>query len=66
MRFFNGLMLTLVIIGAINWGLVGLFNFNLVTYLFGELSWFSRTIFALVGIAGLWCMSFYDKLGRVD
>lgn len=66
MKFLNGLMLTLVIIGAVNWGLIGLLKFDLVAYIFGALSGLSRTIYTLVGIAGLWCISFYDKLGRVD
>lgn len=66
MRFLNGFMLTLVIIGAVNWGLIGLLKFDLVAYIFGALSGLSRTIYTLVGIAGLWCISFYDKLGRVD
>ena len=46
----------LVIIGAINWGLVGFFEFNLVDAIFGELSIFTRIIYALVGIAGLWAI----------
>lgn len=45
--------LTLTIIGAINWGLIGIFNFNLVSTLFGDMSVLSRIIYALVGIAGL-------------
>lgn len=44
----------LVIIGALNWGLVGLFDYNLVASLFGEESGLSRFIYALVGLAGLW------------
>ena len=45
--------LVLTIIGAINWGLIGIFDFNLVTTLFGDMSVFSRIIYALVGIAGI-------------
>lgn len=46
--------LVLVIIGAINWGLIGFFSFDLVAYLFGgQTSGFSRLIYALVGLAGL-------------
>lgn len=57
------LALVLVIIGAANWLLVGLFNFDLVTavfggYLFnGTISFFSRAIFTIVGIAGLYSIS---------
>lgn len=47
---------TLVIIGAINWGLVGAFDFNLVTELFGTTSAISDIIFILVGIAGLYLL----------
>ena len=45
--------LTLVIIGAINWGLIGFFRFDLVAWLFGSLTLLSRIIYALVGISGL-------------
>ena len=40
--------LTIAIIGAINWGLIGLFSFDLVAFIFGNLSWISRIIYALV------------------
>ena len=43
----------LVIIGAINWGLVGFFGFDLVATLFGDMSFLARTVYALVGIAGI-------------
>lgn len=45
--------LVLTIIGAVNWGLVGLFDFNLVTLLFGDASMLTRIVYSLVGIAGL-------------
>jgi uncharacterized membrane protein YuzA (DUF378 family) len=61
MRFLDTLALLLVIIGAVNWGLIGFFNFNLVAALFGDMTAFSRIIYALVGIAGLYSLSF---LGR--
>ena len=49
--------LALVIIGAINWGLVGLFQLDLVATLFGgQSSAVSRVVYALVGLAGLWCI----------
>jgi uncharacterized protein len=61
MERMNGLaklLLTITIIGAINWGLVGFFNWNLVEAIFGggareETSGFSRVIYAIVGLAGL-------------
>ena len=50
--------LSLLIIGGINWGSVGLFQFDLVAFLFGgQLSLASRLIYALVGLAGLWCVT---------
>lgn len=53
------LTLILAIIGCANWGLVGLFQFDLVAWLFGgESSLLSRIIYTLVGLAGLWCISF--------
>lgn len=44
----------LVIIGAINWGLIGIFGFDLVATLFGNMSGFSRIIYSLVGLAGVY------------
>lgn len=66
--------LTLVIIGAINWLLVGFFQLDLVATIFGGTdSWISRIIYILVGIAGLYCIKFYtqdrttvNKKTRVD
>lgn len=50
--------LILVIIGAINWGLVGLAKFDLVAWIFGgQTAVISRIIYALVGLAGLWCIT---------
>ena len=51
--------LTVAIIGAVNWGLIGFFDFNLVAAIFGSMSWISRIIYALVGICGLYLISFY-------
>ena len=50
--------LLLTIIGAINWGLIGIFQFDLVAYIFGgQGALVSRIIYTLVGAAGLWCIS---------
>jgi len=54
MKVIDTIALVLVIIGAINWGLIGLFNFNLVDAIFGVASALSRIIYTLVGISGLW------------
>lgn len=58
--------LTLAIVGAVNWGLVGFFDFNLVAFLFGSMSWISRIIYALVGLCGLYLISFYMKSENVQ
>ncbi|MTI67336.1 MAG: DUF378 domain-containing protein [Firmicutes bacterium] len=49
--------LVLVIIGALNWGLISLFNFDLVATLFGDYTFLSRLVYGLVGIAGLYTIS---------
>ena len=50
--------LLLVIIGAVNWGLIGIFQFDLVASIFGgQTAVVSRIIYTLVGAAGLWCIS---------
>lgn len=61
MKVVDTIALILVIVGAINWGLIGFFEYDLVASLFGFMSGFSRTIYALVGIAGLYCISFFAK-----
>ena len=53
MEILQKVCLILTIIGAINWGLIGLLDFNLVSFLFGEMSMLSRIVYSLVGIAGL-------------
>ena len=54
----NKLSLVLIIIGAINWGLVGLFGFDLVGFIFGGTdALISRIIFTVVGLAGLWAIT---------
>ena len=55
--------LTIAIIGAINWGLIGIFRFDLVAFLFGDMSWLSRIVYALVGICGIYLLTFYMRLG---
>ena len=50
--------LILSIIGSLNWGLVGIFQFDLVAWIFGsQAAVLSRIIYALVGLAGLWCIT---------
>lgn len=61
-KFIDYTALTLVIIGAINWGLVGFFRFDLVAYLFGSFSWISRIVYVLVGLSGLYLLSLYGRV----
>ena len=57
--------LILSIIGSLNWGLVSLFRFDLVAWIFGGQSAFlSRVIYGLVGIAGLWCITLLFRKGQ--
>ena len=58
MEFFNKLSLVLVIIGALNWGSIGLFGLDVVAFLCGgAASLLSRVIYTLVGLAGIWCIT---------
>ncbi len=55
---FNKIALGLVIIGALNWLMIGLFGFDLVGALFGgQMALLSRIVYTLVGLAGLWCIT---------
>lgn len=56
--------LILVTVGALNWGLVGLFQFDLVAALFGTLSTISRFVYTLVGIASLWTVYFLVRVAN--
>lgn len=57
MKCLNVIAFILVIIGALNWGLWGFFQFDLVAWLFhGNTTWLSRLIYALVGLSGLWML----------
>ena len=55
-------VLTLIIIGAINWGLVGFFGVGLVAVICGSMSILSRIIYAVIGICGLYAISFCGRL----
>ena len=61
-KFLDATALTIAIIGAINWGLIGIFSFDLVAFLFGDMSWLSRIVYILVGISGLYLITFYMLL----
>lgn len=54
MKVIDKIALILIIIGAINWGLIGLFRFNLVELIFGDMTILARIVYSLVGVSGLW------------
>lgn len=59
--------LTFVILGAINWGLLGFFRFDLVGLFFGGIdSAISRIIYGLIGLSAIYCLTFYAKLDAAD
>ena len=62
-KFLDCLALTLAIIGAVTWGLIGFFSFDLVAFIFGNMSWLARIIYAIVGICGLYLITFYMYMG---
>ncbi|MBS4961384.1 MAG: DUF378 domain-containing protein [Clostridiales bacterium] len=65
MKILDWIALSLVIIGAINWGLVGFFQFDLVSTIFpGSLHWISRLVFALVGLAGIYSLTMYGHMDK--
>ena len=56
--------MTLLIVGGVNWGLVGLFNFDLVATLFGEMSALSRIVYIVVGLSALYTLFASRKMAR--
>jgi hypothetical protein len=63
----NIVAMILVIIGAINWGLIGFFQWDLVAAIFGgQSAVVSRIIYALVGLAGLWCIMLIPRVRHRD
>lgn len=73
MKAVDWVCLTLIIIGALNWGLIGFFQFDLVSTIFGgSLAFIGRIIFALVGLSGLYGLSLYghmdddEKVAKVE
>lgn len=62
MKAISVISLILILIGALNWGLWGFFQFDIVAYLFGgDSSWLSRLVYAIIGLAGVWGLSFLAK-----
>lgn len=53
--------LTISIVGAVNWGLIGLLKFDLVAFLFGNMTLLARIVYTLVGLSGLYLLTFYTR-----
>lgn len=66
MKTINYVALTVAIIGAINWGLIGLLKFDLVAFIFGEMSWISRIVYSLVGLSGIYLITFFGQLNTEE
>ena len=67
MNLFFKICLVLVIVGGVTWGLIGLFGFDVVAFLCGgQMAMVSRIIYALVGLAGLWCISLLFRENTTD
>jgi hypothetical protein len=64
LNVFDWIALVLLIVGGINWGLVGFFDFNLVSAIFGEMTAISRVVYALVGISALYVAAISPSLGH--
>ncbi len=65
-RVLDYVFLSLLVVGGLNWGLIGLFDFNLVTLLFGVGTWMTRIVYILVGISALYSLMFYTYFNRHD
>lgn len=66
-RFYDRLALTILIIGALNWGVIGFFRYDMLSMLFGGAwSMTSRVVYAIVGLAGLYALSIYGRIRERD
>lgn len=61
LNMFDYIVLVLVIIGAVNWGLIGFFHFDLVNVIFGNMTLLSRIIYSVIGLSGLYLISFFMR-----
>lgn len=65
-RGLDYVILTIVIIGAVNWGLIGFFGIDLVAWLFGSMTLFSRIVYGIVGICGLYMVSVFGRISSMN
>ncbi len=64
MNWLSWLAFVLVVVGALNWGLVGVFKFDLVAAIFGDMSAVSRVVYTLVGLAALYMLAMAPKMNK--
>ncbi len=62
MKVIDYIVLVLVVVGTINWGLVGILNFDLVRVLFGDMTILSRIIYTIIGISGIYSLSYFGRI----
>ena len=62
MKTLDYIALILVIVGTINWGLIGLLNFDIVRVLCGNMTLLSRIIYVIIGVSGLYSLSFFGRV----
>lgn len=62
MKVIDYIVLVLVAVGTINWGLVGILNFDLVKVLFGDMTVLSRIIYTIIGISGIYSLSYFGRI----
>ncbi len=65
-KILDNIVLAIIIVGAVNWGLIGFFRFDLIAFLFGNMSWFSRVLYALVGISGIYLISAFGRIRSMN
>lgn len=66
MKTLDYIVLILTIVGTLNWGLVGLLNFDLVRVLFGDMTLLSRIVYVLIGVCGLYSLSFFGRVKTAE
>lgn len=62
MKILDYIILVLIVIGALNWGLIGLFGFDLIRVVFGNMTLFSRVIYTIVGVCGIYALSYFGRI----
>lgn len=66
MKWLDNTALAIVIIGAVNWLLIGIFRFDLVAFFFGNMSWISRIVYTVVGLCGLYLISLFGRIKNMS